>query len=133
MKTFLLSLTLTLITVFAGIGFGNGEVYGSRYGAVVETLLERMHATVVQCDDLMDVPEVCFAVDAAGLGLLAASVGDVVEEFAPAGLQAGPWLAGNGVHSLRLTFETTGVDALDVFLAEDSPSHVRGMLRLGKR
>lgn len=133
MRTLFLSFMFTMVTVVAGIAFGDGEVYSSRYGAVAEALLERMHARTVPCDDVLDVPEVCFAVEATGLARLAATVGEVATEFAPAGLQAGSWLAGNGVHSLRLIFDSSGVDALDVFLAEDSPSHVRGMLRLGLR
>lgn len=133
MKTVFLLLSLLIGSAPLATAYANGDIRASTFGPVASALLAAMHAEAVPCDDLLDVPEVCFVVDATGVGLLAGTVGTVAETFAAAGLRAGPWRAGNGVHSVRLTFEVGGPEALDVFLAEESPSHVRGMLRLSQR
>lgn len=128
MKTLLL-----LASLWFGASFANGDIIASPYGPVVSELLRVMHASVVPCEDLLDAPELCFTVDSVGLSLLAGVVGDVAKDFEAAGLRSDPWLAGNGVHSVRLVFDTSGPDALYVYLAEDSPSHVRGLIRLSPR
>lgn len=130
MMSILLRFALPFVFLALSPTFGNGELLTSDYGPVAETLLERMHADTVPCDDVLDVPETCFAVAATGLSLIAETLGEVVDQFAVAGLSASAWTSGNGVHSVRLHFVTNGPEALEVFLSEESPSHVRGVLRL---
>ncbi len=122
-----------LLYVWLGWSFANGDITASPYGPVVSELLRAMHAGVVPCEDLLDAPELCFTVDSVGLGLLASIVGDVAKDFQSVGLRSDSWLSGNGVHSVRLVFDTSGPNALYVYLAEDSPSHVRGLIRLSPR
>jgi hypothetical protein len=95
------------------------------FWAVVDTLLERFHATSRPCDLALGEGDVCFLVKPAQVAHLAAALEDFVGEQGGA-LRRGAWTSANGAHRVVLILSDEAWGSLELWLAERTDLVVEG-------
>jgi len=123
---------LVVVVAVAVAWAGAAGLAGTPYAAVVDALLDRLHAQPVPCPVDLDDLVLCFVADPARAAPLAETLEGYVAEFGGA-LRHGPWLAGNATYRVTLWWSNDAVGGLEVWLTEVGPARVEGRFELVPR
>ena len=99
----------------------------SPYGPLAYDLLERLHATAVDCDLSLDPATRCFVIVPGTVAAVAEALERVVEEYGGSVLRS-EWRSGNGVHHVELRLSDDLWGALELWLTEPDGQIVAGRL-----
>ncbi len=121
------AVALLSLSLIAPIALGRHEIERSPYLALVEHLLEALHAVEVPCELALDHTTLCFEIVPGTVAAVAEGLEHSIDEYGGVLLRS-DWRSANGVHHVELRFSDDLWGALEMWLTEPNGQLVAGRL-----